>query len=139
MAHVRRKQVLTDERWSHTFDHAALTATLAAKRYKVPAGKTLRIERILYVNPTGLAADNTNTFRLEIFNGANLVSLVFNTDGNDVPAGAALAANTYIDQAPTGVAANQVFAGGDTVTATFTLEGTQTLPAGTLILEGRLV
>lgn len=125
------------EPWSRDYSHAALTATTTVKLATVPAGKTLRIDRVWYNNPTGLAADPTNAFRLEIRNGATVVALVFNTDNDDAPAGAALVADTPVWGAVVPAAA--VLEGGAELTAVFTEDGTATLPAGDLRIEGRYV
>ncbi len=65
------------------YDHAALTASLAVKLYKVPAGRTLRIDRISYINPTGLVEDTTNVFAGEVKNGAAaLADAVFTAEAD---------------------------------------------------------
>lgn len=133
----KRPNTLLSEAWSVEFAHAAIPTTETDKLYKVPAGRKLRLDRITYINPTGLVGDNTNAFSMQIKNAATLVSLVFNTDTDDVPAGASLAADTFIDQAPT-VPTAAVFAAGDIVSVVITEDGASTLPAGRLKLEGRL-
>lgn len=136
MTAPRTKQYIYDEPFEADLDHAALTASLTRILDKVPAGQTLRIDRAFYVNDVGLATDNANDFSLVLKNGATVVATIFNTDGNDVPAGAALVAGTEVD-AVFPVAANAVLAGGTKLTAVFTLEGTQTLPPGRLRVVGR--
>lgn len=117
-------------------DHAALTATTTVLVWQVPAGRSFRVDRVLYHNVTGLAADNANTFKCELMNDAVLVGEVFNTDGDDDPVGAAIPADEFVEvtsfDAP-------VLAAGDVLSVVFTEEGTATLPAGRLIVEGRLL
>jgi hypothetical protein len=119
-------------------EHAAITANGSAKLYSVKTGgRALRVERVAYLNPTGLAADATNAFRLELKNGSTVVAAIANTDSDDVPAGAAIPTNTFVEG--TVVAAARVLQPGAVLDITFTEDGTATLPAGTVIIEGFLV
>lgn len=123
--------------------HGELTADTPVRLDKIPAGKRVRVEHVQYINPTGLAADNTNAFRLSVRKnhgavGAVEVALVFNTDGNDDPAGAALDADTWVTASLT--AANVVLEAGDTLDLLFDEDGTATLPAdGRIVIRGRYV
>jgi hypothetical protein len=135
----RRKNERLQEPITLSLDHGTLTATTTAKLWSVPAGKRLRVDRVWYCNPTGLAADPTNAFSLEIRNGATVVASVFNTDNNDVPAGVALAADAIVTGVLSATPANLALAAGDTLSAVFTEDGTATLPAGRLVIEGRLI
>lgn len=137
MTMTRRPPKQYQERDSVDTEHAQLTATTTTKLYKAPAGRAFLLDRILYINPTGLAADATNAFRLEVKNGSTLIATVFNTDSDDVPAGAALAANTFVT--PTIIAGTAVLAAGDELSLVFTEDGTSTLPAGRIRIEGRLL
>lgn len=132
----RRPDDLRAEKFNMTYDHGAIAATATVKLYKVPAGRTLRLDRTSYNNPTGLVGDNTNAISLSINNGATVASLVFNTDTDDVPAGATLPVNTFVEGSL--VAAAVVFQAGDIVSAVFTKDGTGALALGHLVLEGRL-
>lgn len=134
----RRNNDFLAERVTFSFDHAQVSATTTKKLWKVPAGRTFVLDRVSYQNPTGLVADPTNTFRGEIKKAATVSSLVFNTDNNDATPGAALVAATWVEGTPSATAADLWFAAGDSVDLTLTLEGTQTLPAGNGIVEGRL-
>jgi hypothetical protein len=112
-------------------DHGQLTSTTTIKLFK--ATKRIRIDRVDYINPTGLVADNTNAFRGEIKNGSTLVCALFNTDGDDVPAGASLAADTFVT-GTNGTAANRTLAKDDVLSLVFTEDGAATLPAGTVVI-----
>lgn len=131
------------EPYQCTATHAALTSDTPVRLDKIPPGKTVRVEHVQYVNPTGLAADNTNAFMLKVrknhgTGGAADVALVFNTDGDDVPAGASLPADTWVTASLT--AANVVLQAGDTLDLFFDEDGTQTLPAdGRIVIRGRYV
>lgn len=131
---MRRPSSFTAEKIAISYDHAALSASATPKIYQ--ATGLFQVTAVRYINPTGLALDNTNTFSLQIKNGSSVVAAVFNTDGDDVPAGVALAANTFVSGV-LGAAALLVLAAGDVLSADFVKEGTQTLPAGRLIIEGR--
>lgn len=135
----RLEQDQYQERLALSFSHAALTATTTHKYWVTPAGRTFLVDRVLYINDTGLAGDATNTFKLEIKNGATLITEVFNTDTNDAIPGAALAAATFIEKDTAVEVPSRVLLAGETLSAVFTLEGTQTLPAGRLVVEGRLL
>ncbi len=126
------------ERFSIPLDHAALTATTTTKFWKAPSGRKFRVDRVLYINPTGLVGDGTNAFQLEVKNGSTLICLVFNTDTGDA-GGATLAVDTFVEPALTATDADRVLAAGDILSAVFTEDGTATLPAGRLIVEGRLL
>jgi hypothetical protein len=130
---AKRPLELFQEPWSRDWSHAALTANTTVKLATVPTGKKLRIDRVWYNNPTGLAADGTNAFMLEIKVGSTVIATVFNTDSGDA-GGAALAADT-----PILVSASTVLSAADVLTAVFTEDGTATLPAGELRIEGRYV
>lgn len=113
-----------------TKEHGALTATETDKIFK--ARKRTKIERVDYINPTGLAADGTNAFSLDVKNGSTVVASVFNTDSGDT-GGAALAANTFLT-ATNGSATARTLAADDILTLVFTEDGTATLPAGTVVI-----
>lgn len=135
----RNPQEMQQERMSLCFDHVALSATTTQKLWLAPAGRGFAVDRVLYINDTGLTGDATNAFKLELKNGATLITEVFNTDTNDVPAGATLAAATFIERDTDAEVPSRALNQGDTLSAVFTLDGVQTLPAGRLIVEGRLL
>lgn len=112
-------------------DHAQVTADTTVKLLK--ARKAMRIDQVDYINPTGLAADNTNAFAGQIKNGSTVVGSVFNTDGDDVPAGASLAADTFVT-ATLGTLAARKLAAGDVLSFLLDEDGTATLPAGSFVI-----
>jgi len=211
------------------YDHGSISATTSVKRWRVPSGRSYRIDRLLYINPTGLVEDTTNACQLEIKTSAsaladltftvanatdlatssahghvtgagpfrvfntggglptgllaftnywlivvssttfkfatsranalagtaidltsdgtgtqtlmrNLITQVFHTDSDLTPdIGATLAVNTFLEFTADVDVMNRVVAGGDTITLVHTKFGTGTLPAGSLIIEGRLL
>lgn len=126
--------------YEKSYDHGALTTTTTVRIDKIPAGKRVRIEDVRYINTAGLTGDNTNAFSLEVMkNGTTQACLVFNTDTNDVPAGATLAADTWLIPALNATDANLVLDSADTLDLVFTKDGTQTLPVGRIVVRGRYV
>jgi hypothetical protein len=117
-------------------DHASVSATTTVKLYKVPAGRTFRLDRATYINPTGLVGDPTNAFAGTVQNASTVAATLFNTDTGDA-GGASLAADTFVT-GTLGAAAGPVFQAGDVVSLVLTEDGTATLPAGTVVIEGRL-
>lgn len=127
-----------NERVVLTYDHAALTATTTTKLWKVPAGRKFKVERASYINPTGLVGDPTNAFMGEVKNGSTVVATLFNTDTDDNPAGATLAVDTFVEGSLSATATALWLAASDVLSVVFTEDGTATLPAGRLVIEGRL-
>lgn len=117
-------------------EHVQLTGNTTVKLYKVPAGRKLRVDRVQYINVTGLARSDTDSFVIEARNGATVVATVANT-GTVASGGAAIAANTNITVQ--GVDGANVLAEGEELSVVFTETGTATLPAGFYIIEGRLL
>jgi len=134
---TRRPDFFERELLTVSFDHPQVTATTTWKVYKVPVGKKLQLTRALYLNVTGLAGDGTNAFNGDIKKSSTVMATLFNTDTGDV-GGAALAANTFVEGALSATTANQWGAAADELTLVVTLEGSQTLPAGRVLLEGYL-
>jgi hypothetical protein len=132
---ARRPEYNLAEKFTLLKEHAQTTATQTIKVYKVPVGRKLRIDRASYINVTGLALDPSNFFVGTLKNGATVAATLFNTNTSG---GAALTANTFFDAVLSATDSARIFAAGDIILLVNTLTGTQTLPTGTLILEGRL-
>lgn len=135
MARVDYKR--DSEKFTLPKEHAEVTATTTLKLYKVPAGRTLRLDRASYINVTGLAGHATDAFAGTVQNASTVVATLFNTDTGDA-GGASLTANTFVEGVLSATDASRVFVAGDIVSLVLTEDGTATLPAGTLVLEGRL-
>lgn len=120
------------------FPHDQLTADTTLKIYKVAAERDLEITRVQYLNPTGLAADPTNAFLAQVRQAAVVVASLFNTDNDDVPAGAALAADTFIEGTLSATLADRWVEGGEELSLFFDEDGAATLPPGHLVVEGYL-
>lgn len=128
-----------EEKLVLSFDHASVSATTTWKFWKCPAGKKFVVDRVSYINPTGLAGDPTNAFMGELKNGSTQMALVFNTDTNDATPGVTLAADTFVEGTLSATASATWLAAGDVMSFVATEDGTQTLPAGRLVVEGRLI
>lgn len=120
------------------FDHPSVTATTTWKVWKCPAGKSFVLDRASYINPTGLVGDATNAFLGEVRNGATVMATLFNTDTGDA-GGASLAVDTFVEGTLSATAASLWLAAGDVISLVATEDAAATLPAGRLVLEGRLV
>lgn len=125
------------ERITLTYDHAQLTGDLTVKLYDVPAGRKLKVERVRYINPTGLAEDAANYFAISVKNGSTVVAGPLSTDS----AGAgtnSIAADTFtaITVATDG---SEVLDAGDVLSVLFDETGTATLPAGRVVIDALLV
>lgn len=125
------------ERITITCDHAQLTGDLTVNLYDVPSGRQLKVERVRYINPTGLAEDASNYFAISVKNGSTVVAGPLSTDS----AGAgtnSIAADTFtaITVATDG---SEVLDAGDVLSVLFDETGTATLPAGRVVIDALLV
>lgn len=118
-------------------DHAAVTGDTTIKHWVVPAGRTFRLDRAAYINVTGLARSDTDFFEVAIKKGSTTMATA-NT-GPVAGAGAAIAADTFTDLTLSATPANLVAAAGDVISLVLDETGTATLPAGKVVIYGRLV
>lgn len=119
-----------------SYDHDAVTANTTVKLFQVPAGRKFVVERAKYVNPTGLVGDITNAFAGTVQNAATVMATLFNTDTD--AGGATLAADTFVDGTLSATAADRWLDADEVLSLVLTETGTATLPAGRLVIEGRL-
>lgn len=117
------------------FAHGSVTADTTVKLWTVPSGRSLRITRVWYNNPTGLAQDASNTFNIKITDGTNIAASWDTTTG----AQGTLTADTPVDLVLSATDANRVIAENEVVTLLLDETGTATLPAGVGMIEGYLV
>lgn len=131
----RRKNDFLVDRFTRSFELASTNATATSKVYKTPAGRALTIDRVCYNNPTGLATDASNYFDIKVQFGAGpTVAAVWSTLTG---AEGALTANTFVDLTKS-AAASLVVPAGTELSVSLVKTGTQTLPAGTIVIEGYL-
>lgn len=119
------------------FDHPSVVDTTTWKMWKCPVGKSFVVDRVSYINPTGLVGDIANNFSGALKKGATVMATLFNTDTD--AGGASLAANTFVEGALSATVAATWLAAGDELSLTVTEGGVATLPAGRLVVEGRLL
>jgi hypothetical protein len=137
-AYPPRNPELEQEFFLLPFEHAAVTATTTVKVFKVPTGKTFVLDRVSYINETGLAEDAANNFAGAIKNAATTAATLFNTDSDlDPDTGASLAANTWVEGSLVSTA--RTFAAGEEISLVLTETGAATLPAGRGFVEGRYI
>jgi hypothetical protein len=127
------------------YDHIEVTADTVVKLWKVPTGKTFRLDLVEYINVTGLAADNSNFFEVGIKNGSTLMA-AWNTDGNGTTTGinggateGTIAADTFVSLTNSSTDTNLIAVAGDVLSLSLDETGTQTLPAGRVVIHGRYV
>ncbi len=135
MAAPRRKNVLLQEPFRLLIEHAQVTSDTTTKVYKVPTGRKLRIDRVLYVNPTGLAQDAANYFAVQVKKGSTVMA----SHSTQTGAQGTLTADTFVELVLSATDANRVADAGDEITMVLDETGTATLPAGKLVLEGRIL
>ncbi len=127
-----------------TYDHAAVVETdLTVQLFKVPAGKKLKIDSVDYINPTGLAAHADNFFFLSVNNGADKAAgwltdddatttgINGGADEGSIPADEFVAFTLNSDKT------KLIFEAGEVLSLVLDESGTQTLPAGRLIVHAR--
>jgi hypothetical protein len=114
------------------FDHAAAAdADRTDKMWKLP--RAFRVERVMYVNPTGLAAHAANFFTVKLTKGATVVASWSTETGED----GTIAADTFVELNLSATDADRVFAADDEMKLFLDeAAGTATLPAGRVIVEG---
>lgn len=126
------------ERLFMRMTNASTAATATEKLgWTVPTGRKLRIDRVMYNNPTGLAADASNYFTIALKGVTS--GTVYASWSTLSTAQGALTADTPVTLVLNATDANLVAAAGEFLQATYTKTGTQTLPAGCLTIDARLI
>jgi len=132
----RRQDLYLQQNFAVDYGHPSLTANETNDIYTVPSGRSAVIDRVLYVNPTGLATSDTNYVVISaICNGQVAASWSTKLTGGD----GALVAGTQVAPTVSGTAANINAAAGQKIQFEVTVTGTPTLPAGAIRVEGRLL
>ena len=111
----------------------------------IPTGKSLRVDQVQYVNPTGLAGHGTNFAHISLFKDSTEMYR-WNTDSNDATgsiAGTAsegtIAAATFVDLTASPTDAALVAEATDVLSIVINESGTTTVPAGRVVIRGRWV
>ncbi len=118
-----------------SYDHGAAAVDATVKIFQIPAGKTLKVDGVKYINPTGLAQDGTNYFTVKLLKGTTVAFSWSTLTGSQ----GSLAANTFVDLVISATAADAVFAAADVMSLFLDETGDTTLPAGRLVVYGRYV
>lgn len=120
------------------FEHvnASLTATETVKLFK--CDRAFKLRKLEYVNPTGLATDAANYYVITLIDtsDSNRVLATWSTETGQE---GAIAANTFVEATLSTVAEALNSAKGAVLAVKFTEAGTQTLPAGRLVVHGDYV
>lgn len=127
---ARRDNNVVRERVVLAYDHAQLTGDLTIKLFKAP--RRCLVEKVEYINPTGLAEHAADYFAISAKNGATVCATI-STDS----AGAGdngIVADTFTTLT-NGTRAARTLASGDVLTVLFDETGTATLPAGRLVIH----
>ena len=135
MAVARRKNSLFQERLTFSVSNASTAASTAEKFWTVPTGRSLRLDGAWYNNPTGLAADANNYFTITVKKGSTVMA----TWSTQTTGNGALVADTPVTLVLSATDSDTVAAAGDVISVSFAKSGTQTLPAGRLTMNFRLV
>lgn len=99
------------------------------------AKRQFLVEQVRYVNPTGLAADASNHFDIQVKNGATVVANWSTETGEE----GALTADLHVDLSLSTVAGALLLDVDDVLSLNLAETGTQTLPAGRIQIEGRYI
>jgi len=139
---TRRDNQFLQQDFVMAYEHGALTADTTVKLFQVPSGKKLRIKRVTYNNPTGLAADAVNFFNLKVIKGVATLIANWSTETGQEGALPADDFVTFTLQSTTDE--DNVIVGGaasdaDLLQVFFDEDGIATLPAGRLVVEGTWV
>jgi hypothetical protein len=134
----RRPPTTEQDRVVLSYDHAELTGDLEVKLLKVPAFcAAFRVDKVEYINPTGLADDATNFFEISVMNGATVVAGPLTTEG--VGGAADLDADVFVELDLSATDADTVLAPGDVLSVLFDETAAATLPPGRIVIHGRYI
>lgn len=132
---ARRPNNFLQDRGSKDYSHAQITSTTTLTILTVPAGRSLIIDRVQYMNPTGLAADASNYVAIQIINPDTDVAASWSTQsGHD----GTLTAGTCVNLNLSTSGDDLAFASGAAVKFKVLVTGAPTLPAGEIRVEYHL-
>lgn len=121
------------------YQHPVLTdASLAFKLFKVPDGRVMRINRVEYINVTGLTEDAANFFDIQVTKGDTPAEIA-NWSTELTVGDGSIPADDFIELPMTDATGDEqvvvggAAAGADEVTLNFGENGTTTLPADGII------
>ena len=136
LAFSRAAEAMPGDQVSFVVDHAAVTGDTTTKVLKTHANRHFQVERVDYVNPTGLAGDASNYFNIKLQYGSTTVIANWSTLSS---AEGTLTADTWVAMTLNATPANLVLAPGTEVSLFLDETGTSSLPAGKLVIHGRFL
>jgi hypothetical protein len=117
---------------------AADTTGATAAIKLMTAQRPMRIEKVEYINPTGLAGHASNYWEIALKKGSTVMAQ-WSTD-SDVAGQGTLTANAIVNPVLSGTDANLVAAVGDVLSLALTkVASAANLPPGRLVVHGRYV
>ncbi len=134
MATLPKAEAFTQTGLCVTSEHPAETGTVTVK--VMQCTRAFIVDSVRYVNHTGLAEDASNTFAGTAAKGTTPFATLFNTLADAGP-DHSLAANTWVAGVLDADSTKREFEPGDELNLILTLGGSQTLPAGHVVVEGR--
>jgi hypothetical protein len=117
------------------YDHAQVTGDTTVRLLKNTSGQQLRIDEIVYINPTGLAQDGSNYFAIQVKQGSVVVGEWSTLTGAE----GTIAADTYVALDLSDTDADLIIEDDEILTLLLDETGTATLPAGSIEIRGRFV
>ena len=130
---ARRPNSQVQEYFSFAFDHVQVTADTLIQL--MTAQRAMRVDAVQYINVTGLAASATDYFNIKLQKGSTIMA----NWSTQTSAQGAIAADTFVSPVLSSTDANLVAAAGDVLKLNLDETGTQTLPAGHIVVHGRYV
>ena len=118
------------------FDHATASATSAFKL--MTCQRKMRVDKVEYVNPTGLAGHASNYWEIALKKQSTAMAQ-WSTD-LDVAGQGTLAADALVNPALSGTDSNRVASAGDVLSLSLTkVASAANLPPGRIVVHGRYV
>lgn len=131
----RRENKHLQEQIVLAYEHVSVTADTTVKLWTIPTGRQFRVDGVWYNNVTGLAVDVTNFFDIQVLKGSTVMANWSTETGQE----GALVADTPVDLTLSATDANRVAAAADVISLKLDEDGTATLPAGRIVIRGRLL
>lgn len=134
---IPRRPSREQEQAEFIFSHPEVTATTLTKEWLNKSGRQFKVDKISYVNPTGLAGHADNHFAVQIKQGSVVVG-AWSTD-SDVVGQGTIAANTWIQLVLSATPADLIVEPDEGLDLNLLEGGTATLPVGKVVVCGRFL
>jgi len=122
------------EQFVLTFDHALASATTTTKL--LTTQRSMRIDKVEYINPTGYTQDATNYFTIALKQGATAIATWSCLTG----ANGTIAADTFVNPTLSATDADRAPLAGVVLSLALTkFAVAANLPAGRIVVHGRYV